>query len=512
MIYICFFFLKIFDGPDDSANLLSYSNMCSYINSTPITSTTEIVFIKLLSNAQKLQISWVSEIFTSDFEIITVTPNEPTKTEFTCNQKSCKWLIKSSSTIHYVFVHISHIEFLEEDHNCNTNLMIISGDKYNSICESNNNEQEYKGEPDVQIEFSSQKSTPFVKFKIEIILICGTRLRENFGKISFDSHDLPKQNNGTCSIILNPPDHSIQLKFTSIDWDCSLLHSRLYIKTKSDYFDNNAILNGTERMCGNDFLIRKIPYIEKSLALIEANIHHNEHVKFSLIYYSKGTHCNENIKISLRETFIILDSKEYFKESPRYKTRCKWIVGSESGQNLKIEFIDDIMLQNGQWLKIKNGISSNAREFEYFDTNTKPKSLIVPSSIIQITYYQINKWFVSNGQFKMNISIAPCGADYRDFSGTIKSMNYEYGEYNSNNECFYHINAPVDYEIVLKIDEIYLPYNNNCSYTDHLDIYNSLDSINLNKNDLMLIKSLCGNASQETIVVPGKKLIFLKYC
>lgn len=345
---------------------------------------------------------------------------------------------------------------------------------------------------------------------------CGSTLSQSTGTITFNpsifNRNMGISSNLTCvwSIRVRPG-KMVRFTFRKIEIDCAL-RSTIIIKNGIDEY--SPILGG-KRYCGNASSIPDVPLTSGSGAIIKFDVKSSMLPDFILDFQEVGQDCSERIVLSQSQKFVTIMSPN-FPNVPDPYTECTWIITSESGENLKIEFPGRFDLKSSrncesEYVEIRTGNTRVAQSIgRYCDQRPNPQ--IIESSTIQVKYFTSNA--DPNNGFIMNITIALCGGIYQNTEGIIKSPMYDQSTYPPNLECHYHIIGRPGSFLTITLDELVLPEEENCTVTDHLAIYTYTESIaddGTSNRELELQGTYCGynsyDVTQHKITVPSDDVL-----
>lgn len=156
-----------------------------------------------------------------------------------------------------------------------------------------------------------------------------------------------------------------------------------------------------------------------------------------------------------------------------------------SGQLIQVDFIERFDVTNSndcdqEYVEIRDGGTTNGNVIGKF-CGKMPPSQYSTSNMLRIKYY--TDIVVPMNGFKANISLAKCGGFYRSSSGIIQSNNYPgLGAYEKNSICEYRLIGQNGSPVNLTFLDLHLPPAENCSTTDHIEIY-SIVQTDRNSND-----------------------------
>lgn len=182
-----------------------------------------------------------------------------------------------------------------------------------------------------------------------------------------------------------------------------------------------------------------------------------------------------------------------------------------SGEFIKVDFIERFDVTNSktcdlEYVEIREGGTANGNVVGKF-CGRMPESQYSTSNMLRIKYY--TDVVVPMNGFKANISLAKCGGFYRTPSGTIQSTNYPgLGGYEKNSICEYHLIGQSGSALNLTFLDLHLPSADNCSTTDHIEIY-SIVRTDQNSNDSSKdeIGRYCGNEGRPDSILTSSEVL-----
>lgn len=215
---------------------------------------------------------------------------------------------------------------------------------------------------------------------------------------------------------------------------------------------------------------------------------------FTLRYEEVTFDCGGTI-IFNGENSTIINTPNY-PNIPHPHIECVWTVIVPSGELIQVDFIERFDVTNSkecdqEYVEIRDGGTANGNVIGKF-CGKMPPTQYSTSNMLSIKYY--TDIVVPMNGFKANITLAKCGGFYRSESGIIQSTNYPgLGGYEKNSVCEYHLIGRSGSAMNLTFIDMNLPYAENCSTTDHIEIY-SIVQANTNSNDSTMdeIGRYCG--------------------
>lgn len=188
-----------------------------------------------------------------------------------------------------------------------------------------------------------------------------------------------------------------------------------------------------------------------------------------------------------------------------------WTVIVPNGELVQIDFIEQFDITKStecdqEYVEIRDGATINGNVIGKF-CGKMPPTQYSTSNMITIKYY--TDIVVPMNGFKANISLAKCGGFYRSPSGIIKSTNYPgLGGYEKNSVCEYRLIGQPGSAMNLTFLDLHLPNAENCSTTDHIEIY-SIIRTEIDSNDSRTdeIGRYCGNEQLPDSILTSSEVL-----
>lgn len=237
--------------------------------------------------------------------------------------------------------------------------------------------------------------------------------------------------------------------------------------------------------------------------------HRSKTSSFTLRYEEVSFDCGGRVVFNGENSSIIQTPN--YPNIPHPHIECVWTIIVPSGELIQVDFIErfDVMASKNcdqEYVELRDGGTVNANVIGKF-CGKMPPSQYSTSNMLRIKYY--TDISVPMNGFKANITLAKCGGYYRSTSGIIQSNNYPgLGGYEKHSTCEYHLIGQFGSAMNLTFLDLHLPSADNCSTTDHIEIY-SIVQANRNSNDSVAdeIGRYCGNEQLPDSILTSSEVL-----
>ncbi|XP_055914618.1 cubilin homolog isoform X2 [Eupeodes corollae] len=516
--------IKIYNGYDDQADLIQPSQ------SNLIRSDTNYLFIK--GSLGLFRFHWYrvsKEFMDSNKTIIEETPSScasniisvgssvstvlqsPGYPEGYDSNLNCSWTLVPIEIGSHAVVKFQKID-LEDQADCMADSVNIysSTDMTNwkhlqTICKlKSNTDLQIAGDKFLKVVFLTDFGVNKTGFSATASSVCGSVLTEPTGVIDASKY------NSFFDVLHFECVWQIQVK-TGRRIKITFLESKFdpriepnapcstYILLKNGFSEHSPNL-GSGKYCDSN--ITDIPITSSNEAYIKLNFGRISAspigIKFK--YEEVMNECVQNIELNENQTSVIVHSENY-PNIPHPHTMCVWNIRAPIHRLLAMNFIEPMDLKrtdfcDAEYVEINDGLSELSPVLGRFCDKTTPNTLYSTGNNLRITFFtDIAEPSVG---FKANISLGVCGGTYRQKNGTISSPKLmSYYVKDKNFSCDYKISVPFSFSVNLTLDNLNLPWTENCTEGNHLiitPIYD--DGENIAPEPIVL----CGESKAENFI------------
>ncbi|KAJ6643392.1 Cubilin like [Pseudolycoriella hygida] len=409
---------------------------------------------------------------------------------------NCTWILKPISVDRHVVFLFEEID-LEDTANCLSDYVKVytSNDLsnyklLNTTCKIiPHSVPEIHGNPYLKINFVSDYYTNRTGFLGVATAVSGSPMNGPSGVIKASSLD----SSSAWSITVRRG-RTIKFEFLKFDFpDTPSTHCRSYVSLKNGGSLESPYL-GRIKYCGIAIPTLENTSSNRAYVVYEVDDRQEGWISFTLRYEEVTYDCGGPL-IFNGENSTIIHTPNY-PNIPHPHIECVWTVFVPSGELIQVNFIEQFDIKNSkaceeEYVELTDGGTVSGNLIGKF-CGQMPPTQYSSSNMLRIKYYT-DTTMPMNG-FKANISLAKCGGYYRYKSGVIQSSHYPgLGAYEKNSICEYHLNVGSDVMNLTFVD-LHLPSADNCSTTDHVEIYSVLDlDANSNESTLDEIGRYCGS-------------------
>ncbi|KAJ6633725.1 Cubilin like, partial [Pseudolycoriella hygida] len=489
--------IRIYDGYDENAPVeeLPKSDSEKFVSSSNVVVITiGVDYLTVLS--LKLEWNEVSEkrqktinetqttnctensiVYVSDGQNINITsPGFPYGYATNLN---CTWILKPEEVGRHAVFLFDEID-LEDTVNCLGDYVKIYSSNdlsnyklLNTTCQVTPNEiLQLYGDPYLKVNFVSDYYTNRTGFSGIAKSACGSPMNGPSGIIKATTKDT----NCEWSITVRRG-RTIKFEFLNLavpdaaNGDC-----RSYVLLKNGESMESPFL-GQGKFCGTTIPTVENTFSNRAYVAFKKHSLQTSMASFTLRYEEATYNCGGSI-IFNGENSTIIHTPNY-PNAPHPHIECVWTVIVPSGELIQVNFIERFDIKNSksceeEYVELRDGGTVNGNLIGQF-CGQMPPTQYSSSNVLRIKYYT-DTTMPMNG-FKANISLAKCGGYYRYRSGVIQSSHYPgLGAYEKNSICEYHLIGRDGSSMNLTFIDLNLPSSDDCSTTDHLEIYSVLNS------------------------------------
>ncbi|KAJ6642436.1 Cubilin like [Pseudolycoriella hygida] len=392
---------------------------------------------------------------------------------------NCMWILKPEEVGRHAVFLFDEID-LEDTVNCLGDYVKIYSSNdlsnyklLNTTCQVTPNEiLQLYGDPYLKIHFVSDYYTNRTGFSGIAKSVCGSPMSGPSGVIKATIGD----KNCEWSITVRS---GRTIKFEFLDFsipDPSTTHCSSYVLLKNGESMESPFL-GRGKYCGTTVPTVENTFSNRAYVVFKKVFLPDLMASFTLRYEEATYDCGGSV-IFNGENSTIIHTPNY-PNAPHPHVECVWTVVAPSGELIQVNFIEQFNIKNSkaceeEYVELKDGGTVSGNLIGKF-CNQMPQTQYSSSNMLRIKYYT-DTTMPMNG-FKANISLAKCGGYYRYRSGVIQSSHYPgLGAYEKNSICEYHLKGQPGFVMNLTFVDLHLPNADNCSTTDHVEIYSILYS------------------------------------
>lgn len=432
---------------------------------------------------------------------------------------NCQWTLVPAMAGYHVSLFFLTVN-LEDNAECLSDYVKVSSSKDLALfkpevklCNANFSSQtKYHGTPYLKLEFISDWYNNGTGFNSVIRLECGGELTLPTGTISKDmAQNEPPDTMCEWNVIVRPG-RTIKITFEQLNMRKDANgHCDSYIMLRNGHNKESPYL-GAGRYCGNDIL--EVPNTIGNHLFVQFYTGSKSILDlFRIRYQEVSVGCDATIVLTEAENSTEITSPNYPQISNAF-SECTWKIIAPHGELLQIDFLEHFDLTRDdtcskEVVEVRDGATEGAAIIGRFCTNM-PSTQHSTSNVMSVRFF--TQVTVPKNGFKAKVSVASCGGYYRGESGQVQSTNYPGpGAYPSNSICDYRIVGRTGVAMNITIINLDLPTADeaNCSFVDHITLYNVLPNVENDANKTVLdeIGTYCGNELPSAISTMGSEVL-----
>ncbi|GBP07549.1 Cubilin [Eumeta japonica] len=453
---VCYNYLSIYDGYDDTASLLK--EFCGLLNRDTISlkSSNNVVYIKLKLDetnlGSKFHINW-NKILEND-EVIrdkgvncgfnrtihlspgNVTeiksPNFPNDYD---NDLNCEWIFKTDPGNHVTIKF--QIFNLEETSSCFADHVDIYSSKTGgadwevvreSICLSNIINTYINSTTFMKIRFKTDSSVKRNGFSALVRSDCGGFITDVSGIVNSSWLIWSTAINSLvhCEWAVKArPGRTLNVRILDFNITNGNNDCQNHLTLRNGESIESPLL-GQGKFCGYSHEDRVSTLKSSSNALyIVYHLVRSQYQAFSLHYEEQGVECGLTSELDSNNPWEVINSPNY-PSIPTPFSECEWKFSAPPGEILKIDFIDRFDLArkedcDDEFVEIRDG-ASKISPLKGLFCREKPSTVKTSGNYVYIKY--VTQLAEPRNGFRANISIDVCGGTIRADKGEITSPGY----------------------------------------------------------------------------------------
>ncbi|KAK9889124.1 hypothetical protein WA026_004393 [Henosepilachna vigintioctopunctata] len=275
---------------------------------------------------------------------------------------------------------------------------------------------------------------------------------------------------------------------------------RNHLTMRNGHLSDSPLL-GNGQYCGNSR-----PVLTTTSNRLNVKYSGASNVKGFILHFEEVSYdCGGNIELTTFKNSTTITSPNYPNIPPPH-IDCIWRIRSPAGTSVQVDFQDRFDLTKSdrcvtEAVEMRNGATELSPIIGRF-CKTMPGTQYSTDNTMYLKYFT-NTDDPKNG-FKATLSLASCGGTLRGKSGQLHWSSTNKGVYQNNN-CTWHIVAPEDYTLRLKLSELHFFLNFlRCSKnSENISIY-SVDSLQRTET---LVKNICNGVGQPDLLIGGNEAI-----
>ncbi|KAG6453574.1 hypothetical protein O3G_MSEX008219 [Manduca sexta] len=522
---MCYNKLSIYDGYDESANLLK--EFCGILGPTPkvLQTSSNAVYIKLFldesNTGSMFHLTWANtdkgdeeeedkincgfnqtEIISPGTSKIFTSPNYPDEYS---NELYCEWLFKSSPGYH---LSLNFDDFhLEETSGCFADYVTIyAADTFgewkllkNKVCLGESVSERAIGSNYLKVIFKTDPTITNKGFKGIVTSLCGGIISDLSGTIGprwvdmLPSNDVILKIENRCDWLIKVrPGRVIKLHFQQFNISNSATDCQVALILHNGESINSPLL-GSGKFCGYEHEKRDDLITSSNAVLISYVSHFRRPLvlySFRLHYEEQNVQCGVTTTLDIDHGWEIINSPNY-PSIPLPYSECIWVINGPPGEILRIDFIDRFDLDNVddcamEVVEIHDGSSEFSPRLGRF-CSERPGTVKTTNNVAYIKY--TTQLAEPRNGFKANVSIDICGGTIVSNAGEITSPSYPHMKTLSyGSVCEWRIVGPSINILLLKPLDIDLPESETSCGTKV-----TIEELIPANNTITILKTICND-------------------
>ncbi|XP_045482434.1 cubilin [Harmonia axyridis] len=522
--------MKIYDGIDSSAPLMK--EICAYEIPEPVKTSSNEAFITVAftTGISKFLIEWEEfESYLSPLAKNTTVEGcgsadvidmagltnysltSPGYPNGYADQLDCEWIFSTAPVNHLVvnFPWVDLRSVYGVYYSCSSldSIEIFSGNEktgewksIKQICSFNESNSAYLTSNRMKIKFSTDYSGNGTGFTAEVREFCGGETFDSEGMIFFDEkHPRGPKCSWNITVAIGK---TISVEFPKFDIAPGQEEGcNNYLMLKNGLESDSPPL-GDGKYCG-----KIAPKLETTSNRLSVKYIGSPNIKGFVLHFKAVSYkCGGYVELNNFENSTFFSSPNYPNVPPPH-IECIWTIRSPPGTSIELDFNGRFDLTrsagcSSEYLEVRDGATEYSPIVGKFCI-TKPNSQFSTDNMMYVKY--VTDVDDPKNGFKATATLAKCGGTYRGVNGKLSWSSDDSRLQLSKNNCTWHIVAPKDYNLVIKVDALDMPASGlGCAGSLKGLRFYSIDPV---RGTEQYVKTICSRTDDKDITINSNEAV-----